>query len=353
MIEENNGKIKIYSQINRELLKQKLTIVVIAEILLIILCVIVPDNALRILWGFFIIVGLIVIGFSVYMLKTRKDKKLRIILCKEYIEIYGKKENEKILLKDILFATFDPSDNLNQVYLNYKIGKNKNKTKVIIAQGCSNIKLANYINELIEESNGKTTEKQFYNKLKNIKIESFEANVINVNALMSGDVFYGCFIGKSKILTERGNDIPQVPSTFLFVCKDGNFIKLCFNELAIKPEELEVNCNYKIQFNNKNRLFNIEKMDSEGIYPFLESIKKMLSVKLIYTFDNKRIKKEISMEREYDIFRKIILLCFFISVLFLFINVLIVAVLLIALFFIFPIYLIKFKKRFLDNIDKE
>lgn len=59
------------------------------------------------------------------------------------------------------------------------------------------------------------------------------------------------------------------------------------------------------------------------------------------------------MEREYDIFRKIILLCFLISVLFIFINVLIVAVLLIALFFIFPIYLIKFKKRFLDNIDKE
>ena len=104
--------------------------------------------------------------------------------------------------------------------------------------------------------------------------------------------FYGCFIGKSKILTERGNGIPQVPSTFLFVCKDGKFIELWFNELAIKPEELEVNCNYKIQFNNKNRLFNIEKVDSEVIYPFLESIKKMLSIKLIYTFDNKRIKKE-------------------------------------------------------------
>lgn len=354
MIEENNGKIKIYSQINRGLLKQGLTIVVIAEIFLIILCVITPNNALRIFWGFFIIIGLIPILFSVYMLKNRKDKKLKIVLCTEYLEIYGKKENEKILLKDILSATFDPSDNLNQVYLNYKNEKNKNKTKVIIAQGCSNIKLANYINELIEGNKEKPKENQFdNNKSENIKIENFEANMIKGNALMSGDVFYGCFIGKSKILTERGNSLPQVPSTFLFVCKDGKFIKLWFTELAIKPEELEVNCNYKIQFNKKNRLFNIEKVDSEVIYPFLESIKKMLSIKLIYTFDNKRIIKEISMEREYNIFRKIILLWFLISILFLFINVLIGGVLFIALLFIFPIYLIKFKKRFLYNIDKE
>lgn len=353
MIEENNGKIKIYSQINRELLKQGLTIVVIAEILLIMLCIFTPNNALRVFFGFFIIIGLIAILFSVYMLKNRKDKKLKIVLCKEYLEIYGKKENEKIFLKDILSATFNPSDNLNQVYLNYKNEKNKNKTKVIISQGCSNIKLANYINELIEESNEKTKEKQFDNKSENIKIENFEANMINENTLMSEDIFYGCFIGKSKILTERGNSLPQIPSTFLFICKDGKFIKIWFNELDIKPEELEVNCNYKIQFNKKNRLFNIEKVDSKDIYPFLDSIKKMLSIKLIYTFDNKRIIKEISMEREYNKFRKIILLWFLISILFLFINALIGAVLFIALLFIFPIYLLKFKKRFLDNIDKE
>lgn len=52
MIEENNGKIKIYSQINRELLKQGLTIVVIAEILLIMICIFTPNNALRVFLDF-------------------------------------------------------------------------------------------------------------------------------------------------------------------------------------------------------------------------------------------------------------------------------------------------------------
>ena len=354
MIEENNGKIKIYSQINKELMKQGLAIVAIAEIFLIILCIITPNNALRIFWGFFIIIGLIAILASVYMLKTRKDKKLKIVLCKDYLEIYGKKETEKILLKDILFATYDPSDYLNQVYLNYKNEKNKNKIKVIIAQGCSNIKLTNYINELLEESKEETKDKQFdNNKSENIKIENFEANMIDENTLMSGDIFYGCFIGKSKVLTEKGNSFPQIPSTFLFICKDSKFIKLWFNELNIEPKELKVNCNYKIQYNKKNRLFNLEKVDSQDVYPFIDSIKKLLSIKLIYIFDDKRIQKEIAMEREFNIFKKIILLWFLISILFLFINGLIGALLFIALLFIFPIYLIKFKERCLDNKDKE
>ena len=55
----------------------------------------------------------------------------------------------------------------------------------------------------------------------------------------------------------------------------------------------------KITYNKKRGVFNLEEEDKAKPYPFIDKIKKILSIKLLYLFDEAKIQKELNLEKDY------------------------------------------------------
>ena len=297
MIKTNEEKIEIYKTIDKKKLKIAVILFIIAAIWEIINIIIGINSGNNLFSIIILVLAIVCILISIYFIKSAPTETLKIVLHKDYIEIYNKKKKERLLMKDITSITYDISNNSNEAYINYIGANGKKKTKIVRVYGCTNIKFANLANELKNQQNeGNDNSEEI------VKVEEFKVNEIDSKTLGSGKTFVACFVGKTKLVNKRGEKsygLPEFPSECLFIDSEGNSLKIYSMDLAIDFTKLKVNNMYKITYNKKRGVFNLEEEDKAKPYPFIDKIKKILSIKLLYLFDEAKIQKELNLEKDY------------------------------------------------------
>ena len=98
MIKTNEEKIEIYKTIDKKKLKIAVILFIIAaiwEIINIIIGINSGDNLFSII---ILVLAIVCILISIYFIKSAPTETLKIVLHKDYIEIYNKKKKERLLM---------------------------------------------------------------------------------------------------------------------------------------------------------------------------------------------------------------------------------------------------------------
>ena len=111
MIKTNEEKIEIYKTIDKKKLKIAVILFIIAAIWEIINIIIGINSGNNLFSIIILVLAIICILISIYFIKYAPTETLKIVLHKDYIEIYNKKKTEKLLMKDITSITYDISNN--------------------------------------------------------------------------------------------------------------------------------------------------------------------------------------------------------------------------------------------------
>lgn len=220
--------------------------------------------------------------------------------------------------KIINFSYDSTSNSMNEVFITYYNEKGKKSTEILFLLGCSNITFVNIANRL------KTSTVTSNPCVKDVFIDSEKVKPSKelLDYLIKGNELRLCFIGKSKLLVNKGNSytIERIFSDFLFIDEYENKINLHVSYMSVDIQKLIPNSLFIVKYNSKKKLFCFTPIDVQFDETIIQSVKNKIEIRNSYLFDFNDIKTEYEVERKIFISTRIFFVFLLLSAIFLHIN---------------------------------
>lgn len=310
MVKSDNNKMQVYSKVDKKELKKAIKLLIVAAIMsLIFFCI--DSNIITI---FSLCLANIVLLISIIIYKNiSEEPKLQVVLTKEYIEVYRKKETFRCNMEKIISFSCDQSTNsLNEVFINYKNEKNKKKTKIFILRGMHN-------REFINIANGVLNNKDIIKDSEILKEKDYEED-FNKENVFGNIAKILCFVGKEKLVTTINNqkNVDNMENVLYFLDKDGKEFKLYWQNIKMEKDlKLKTNKFYTVKYDEKNKYYKITDTNFKFDLEIINEYKNKIHVSNILIFDDKIINEEIELLAKFDKYR-----VNYIYIMFLIINIL-------------------------------
>ena len=248
-----------------------------------------------------LIPNLIFLALALYLYKQSGKETKTVSFSKEYLKIYHKNKSDTITTKSISSFSFDPTSNMNEIFINYKDTQEKKKTKIIILIGAPNSEFVDIANRLLVNDFSLIDTLPKDENVKNPQIvEDIQSENNLIDRIIKGSETNAKFIGKIKALKKNGQNYSFInDGNLVFISEE--MIPLYFNpfEVDANIDEFDFEKTYLIQFDRKKKMFKIIPSNTFIDDEKISMNKKVLEIKNDIWCDKDIIKKEIDIELSF------------------------------------------------------
>lgn len=295
MIKSDNKKIEVYSKFDKKEMETSIKLCIAGEILMFILFI----TNINIITIFLMCITSLMLLISIVIYKkTSEEPKLRVVLTKDYIEVFEKKGTFRCNMDKINSFSCDYSRNsLNEVFINYYDEKNKKVSKMFFLKGMNSREFINIANGVLncKEDIEYSEILSNNNNIEDIEEETKWGNVAKIL----------CYVGNQKLVTIINNkkNVDKFENILCFIDKNGKEFKIYWDDIILEKDlRLNVNNFYAVKYDENKEVYNIFYTDFKFDINIVDKYKNKLDVKTTLICNDEIIKEEI---RVLDKYRKL------------------------------------------------